>query len=171
MLALAEHLQNQLIALETQKCKNLKIQKNQEKLIEDLKTSTVSTSQTSCSNSQPEVISLIKKSVLLFEQYEKLVVKNLIGVDNYSLVETFFLQTQYNKVFKNQALLYKHFRTKNVGIKIGYMAYHDPEFFFVIYLAYVNMSVVNKENFDLVPQLMDQGILKKCFYEPYISNP
>ena len=65
-------------------------------------------------------------------------------------------------MFKNQAVLYKHFRTKNVEIKIGYMAYHDPKFYFVIYLAYVNMSVVNKENFDLVPQLMDQ---------PYISNP
>ena len=65
-------------------------------------------------------------------------------------------------MFKNQELLYKHFKTKNVRIKIGYMTYHDLEFFFVIYLAYVNMSVVNKENFDLVPQLMDQ---------PYISNP
>ena len=43
------------------------------------------------------------------------------------------------------------------------MAYHDPEFFFVIYLVYVNMSVVNKENFDLVPQFMDQGILKNVF--------
>ena len=66
-------------------------------------------------------------------------------------------------MFKNQELLYKHFRTKNVGIKIGYMADHDPEFFFVIYLAYVNMSVVNKENFDLVPQFMDQGIFKNVF--------
>ena len=81
----------------------------------------MSTNQTSCSNSQPEVISLITKSVLLTKQYEKLVVKNLIGFDNYSLVKTFFLQTQYNKVFKNQELLYKHFRTKNVGIKTGYM--------------------------------------------------
>ena len=101
MSALAQHLQNlqnQLIALETQKFQNLQIQENQEKLIEDLKISTVSTSQTSCSNSQPEVISLIKKSTLLSEQYEKLV-KNLIEVDNYSLFETFFLQTQYNKVF------------------------------------------------------------------------
>ena len=37
--ALAQHLQNlqnQLIALETQKFQNLKIQENQEKLIEDL---------------------------------------------------------------------------------------------------------------------------------------
>ena len=93
MSALAQHLQNlqnQLIALETQNFQNLKIQENQEKLIEDLKTSTVSTNQTSCSNIQPEVISLIKKSALLIEQYEKRVVKNLIGVDNYSLVETFF---------------------------------------------------------------------------------
>ena len=89
------------------------------------------------------------------KQYEKLVVKNLIGADNYSLVKTFFLQTQYNKVFKNQELLYKHFRTKNIGIKTGYMAYHDPEFFFIIYLAYVNMSIVNKEIFNLVPQFMD----------------
>ena len=154
MSVLAQHLQNlqnQLIALETQKFQNLKIQENQEKLIEDLKTSIVSTNQTSCSNSQPEVISLIKKSSLLTEQYEKLLVKTLIGADNYSLVETFFLQTQYNKVFKNQELLYKHFRTKNVGIKTGYMAYHDPEFFFVIYLAYVNMSVINREIFYLVP--------------------
>ena len=140
--ALAQHLQNlqnQPIALETQKFQNLKIQENQEKLIKDLKTSTVSTSQTNCSNSQPEMLSLIKKSALLSKQYEKLVVKNLIGADNYSLVKTFFLQTQYNKVFKNQELLYKHFRTKNIGIKTGYMAYHDPEFFFVMYLTYVNV--------------------------------
>ena len=109
------------------------------------------TSQTSCLNSQPEMLNLIRKSAILFKQYEKILVKNLIRANNYSLVETFFLQTQYNKVFKNQAVLYKHFRTKNVEIKIGYMAYHDPEFFFVIYLAYVNMFVVNKEIFYLVP--------------------
>ena len=66
-------------------------------------------------------------------------------------------------MFKNQELLYKHFKTKNVGIKTGYMAYHDPEFFFVIYLAYVNMSVVNREIFYLVPRLMDRGILKNDF--------
>ena len=43
------------------------------------------------------------------------------------------------------------------------MAYHDLQFFFVIYLAYVNMSIVNKEVFYLVPQFMDQGILKNVF--------
>ena len=84
-----QNLQNQLIYLETQKFQNLKIQENQERLIKDLNTSTGSTSQTSCSNSQPKVISLIKKLAFLSKQYEKLV-KNLIGVDNYSLVETFF---------------------------------------------------------------------------------
>ena len=50
MSTLAQHLQNpqnQLIALETQKFQNLKIQENQERLIKNLKTSTVSTSQTS----------------------------------------------------------------------------------------------------------------------------
>ena len=153
MSTLAQHLQNlqnQLIALQTQKFQNLKIQENQEKLIKDMKTNTMSTSQTNCSNSQPKMLSLIKKSTLLSKQNEKLV-KNLIGVDNYSLVETLFLQTQYKKVFKNQELLYKYFRTKNVRIKTGYVAYHDPEFFFVIYLAYLNMSIVNKEIFYLVP--------------------
>ena len=54
-------------------------------------------------------------------------------------------------MFNNQELLYKHFITKNVEIKTRYMAYHDPGFFFVIYLAYVNMSIVNKEVFYLVP--------------------
>ena len=53
----------------------------------------MSTSQTNCLNSQPEMLSLIKKSTLLFEKYERLVFKNLIGIDHYSLVETFFLQT------------------------------------------------------------------------------
>ena len=83
---LAQHLQNlqnQPIALETQKFQNLKIQENQERLIKDLKTNTVSTSQTSYSNSQLEILNVIKKSACLFEQYEKHVVKNLIGVDNY----------------------------------------------------------------------------------------
>ena len=70
VLALAQHLQNlqnQLIVLETQKFQNLKIQENQERLIKDLKTSIMSTNQTSCSNSQLEVISLIKKSTFLIE--------------------------------------------------------------------------------------------------------
>ena len=43
------------------------------------------------------------------------------------------------------------------------MTYHVPDFFFVIYLAYMNMFVVNKENFYLVPQFMDQGILTYVF--------
>ena len=74
-------------------------------------------------------------------------------------------------MFKNQELLYKHFKTKNVGIKTGYMAYHDPEFFFVIYLAYVNMSVVNREIFLFSTPAHGSGNFKKCFCEPYISNP
>ena len=106
------NLQSKLIALETQKFQNVKIQENQERLINDLKTNTMLTSQTSYSNSQPKMLNLIKKSAFLFEKYKKLVVKNLIGVDNYSLVETLFLKTQYNKVFKNQELLYKHLEQK-----------------------------------------------------------
>ena len=68
MSTLAQHLQNlknQLITLETQKFQNLKIQENLERLIKDLKTNTVSTSQRSCLNSQPKMFNLIRKSVLL----------------------------------------------------------------------------------------------------------
>ena len=43
------------------------------------------------------------------------------------------------------------------------MAYYDIEFFFVIYLVYVNMSTINKEIFYLVLQFMDQAILKNVF--------
>ena len=43
------------------------------------------------------------------------------------------------------------------------MAYHDPDHFFIIYLAYVNMSILDNEYFDLIPQLLDQGILKNVF--------
>ena len=94
------------------------------------------------------MLNLTRKSIFLSKQYEKLV-KNLIEIDKYSLDETFFLQTQYNKVFKNQELLYKYFKTKNVGIKTRYIPCHNPNFFFVINLAYV--SIVNKEIFCFVP--------------------
>ena len=43
------------------------------------------------------------------------------------------------------------------------MAYHDPDLFFVLYLAYVNMSILDKKYFDLILEMMDQGILKKIF--------
>ena len=60
--------------------------------MKDSKINTISTSQTSL-DSQLKMLNLIRKSTLLFEQYEKLFVRNIIGADNYSLVETFFLQT------------------------------------------------------------------------------
>ena len=77
---------------------------------------------------------MVKKSTLLIEQYEKLVVKNKFKYDIYAILEFFFLQKQYEKVYKNQILLYQQFRTKTSGIRIGYMAYHDPKLFFVVYL-------------------------------------
>ena len=40
------------------------------------------------------------------------------------------------------------------------MAYHDHNLFFVVYLAYVNMSILYQKYFELIPELMDQGILK-----------
>ena len=67
------------------------------------------------------------------------------------------------KVFKNQCILYEQFRTKNSGIKTGYITYHDPDFFFVVYLAYINMSLLDGKYLELILELMDQGILKNIF--------
>ena len=66
-------------------------------------------------------------------------------------------------MFKNQCILYEQFRTKNSGIKTGYMAYHDSDLFFVVYLAYVNMSLLDEKYLELIPEPMDQGILKNIF--------
>ena len=77
--------------------------------------------------------------------------------------EFFFIHKQYEKVYKNQSLLYQQFRTKNSRIRTRYMAYHDPELFFVVYLAYVNMSILYEKYFELIPEMMDQGILKNIF--------
>ena len=65
-----------------------------------MKTSTVSTSQTSCSNSQPKMLNLIKKSALLSKQYEKLLVKNLIGANKYSLDKPSFWKPNITKCLK-----------------------------------------------------------------------
>ena len=43
------------------------------------------------------------------------------------------------------------------------MAYHDPDLFFVVYLAYVNLSILDKKYFELILEMMDQGILKNIF--------
>ena len=114
--------------------------------------------------SKTDLISMIKKSALLSEQFEKLSVKNKFGPDIYNIIEFYYLDKYYEKVFKNQCILYEQFRTKNSGIKTGYMAYHDPDLFFVVYLAYVNMSLLDQKYFELIPELMDQGILKNIFF-------
>ena len=43
------------------------------------------------------------------------------------------------------------------------MAYHDPELFFVVYFGYVNMSILDEKYFELIPEMMDQGISKNIF--------
>ena len=74
-------------------------------------------------------------------------------------------------MFKNQCILYEQFRTKNSGIKTGYMAYHDPDLFFVVYLAYVNMALLDQKYFELIPELMGQGILKNIFLTSFYQIP
>ena len=67
--------------------------------------------------------------------------------------------------------MYEQFRTKNNGIKTGYMAYHDPDLFFIVYLTYVNMSILDQKYFELIPKLMDQGILKNIFLTSIYQIP
>ena len=133
----------------------IKNQEKQENLIKDLETKLDSLNNVS----KIELINMIRKLALLIEQIQKLVIKNKFGYDIYNNIESFFLEKHNEKVFKNQCLLYEQFRTKNSGIKIGYMAYHDSDLIFVVYLAYVNMSILNQKYFELI----DQGILKNIF--------
>ena len=114
---------------------------------------------------------MIIKSAFLTEQFDKLVIKNKFGPDIYNIIESYYLDKFYEKVFKNQSILYEQFRTKNSGIKTGYMAYHDPDLFFVVYLAYVNMALLDQKYFELIPELMDQGILKNIFLTSIYQVP
>ena len=168
--ALAQHLQNlqnQFVVLETEKFQMLKNQENQENRIKELE----SKSEVLNNVSKTDLISMIKKSALLSEQFEKLSVKNKFGPDIYNIIESYYLDKYYEKVFKNQCILYEQFRTNNSGIKTGYMAYHDPDLFFVVYLAYVNMALLDQKYFELIPELMSQGILKNIFLTSFYQIP
>ena len=76
-----QHLQNQFIALETEIFQMLKNQEKQESLIKELETKLASSNNVN----KTELINMVKKSTLLTEQYEKLVVKNKFGHDIYSI--------------------------------------------------------------------------------------
>ena len=120
----------------------LKNHEKQENLIKEFETKLVSLNNVN----KTELSNMIRKSTLLTKQFEKLVIKNKFGCGIYNIIESLFLQKHNEKVFKNQRLLYRQFRTKNNGIRTGYMAYHDSDLFFVIYLAYVNMLILDKKN-------------------------
>ena len=84
--------------------------------------------------SKTDLVNIIRKSALLSEQFDKLVIKNKFGPNIYNIIESYFLDKYYEKVFKNQCILYEQFRIKNSGIKTGYMAYHDPNLFFLLFI-------------------------------------
>ena len=98
--ALAQHLQNlqnQFVVLETEKFQMLKNQEKQENHIKDLETKLESLNNVS----KTYLINMIRKSALLTEEFEKLVIKNKFGVDIYNNIESCFLDKYYEKVFKN----------------------------------------------------------------------
>ena len=112
--ALAQHLQNlqnQFVVLETEKFQMLKNQEKQENRIKELESEPLN------NVSKTDLVNIIRKSALLSEQFDKLVVKNKFGPDIYNIIESYFLDKYYEKVFKNQYILYEQFRTKNNGIK------------------------------------------------------
>ena len=98
--ALAQHLQNlknQCVVLETEKFQMIKNQEKKENLIKDLETKLDSLNNVS----KTELINMIRKSALLTEQYQKLIIKNKFGYDIYDNIEYFFLEKHNEKVFKN----------------------------------------------------------------------
>ena len=75
------------------------------------------------------------------------------------------------KCLRTSVYYMNNLEPKSSGIKTGYMAYHDPDLFFVIYLAYVNMSLLDQKYFELIPELMDLGILKNIFLTSIYQVP
>ena len=51
------------------------------------------------------------------------------------------------------------------------MAYHDLDLLFVVYLAYVNMSILDQKYLELILELMDQGSLKNIFLTSIYQVP
>ena len=96
--ALAQHLQNlqnQFVVLETEKFQMLKNQEKQENRIKELESEPLN------NVSKTDLVNIIRKSALLFEQFDKLVVKNKFEPDIYNIIESYFLDKYYEKVFKN----------------------------------------------------------------------
>ena len=93
----------------------LKNQEKQENRIKELESEPLN------NVSKTDLVNIIRKSALLSEQFDKLVVKNKFGPDIYNIIESYFLDKYYEKVFKNQCILYEQFRTKNSGIKTRYI--------------------------------------------------
>ena len=94
--ALPQHLQklqNQFVVLETENFQMLKNQEKQENHIKDLETKLDSLNTVS----KTELINMIRKSALLTEQFEKLVIKNKFESDIYNNIESFFLDKYYEK--------------------------------------------------------------------------
>ena len=84
--ALAQHLQNlqnQFVVLETEKFQMLKNQEKQENHIKDLE----SKSEFLNNVSKTDLINMIRKSTLLTEQFDKLLVKNKFGPGIYNIIE------------------------------------------------------------------------------------
>ena len=75
----------------------LKNQEIQENHIKDLESKSEFLNNVSKTN----LINMIRKSALLTEQFEKLLVKNKFEVDIYNNIESYFLDKYYEKVFKN----------------------------------------------------------------------
>ena len=104
--ALAQHLQNlqnQFVVLETEKFQMLKNQEKQENRIKELE----SKSEPLNNVSKTDLINIIRKSALPTEQFEKLLVKNKFELDIYNIIESYFLDKYYEKVFKNRCILYE----------------------------------------------------------------
>ena len=83
--ALAQHLQNlqnQFVILETEKFQMLKNQEKEENRIKELE----SKSEPLNNVSKTDLVNIIRKSALLTEQFDKLLVKNKFGPDIYNII-------------------------------------------------------------------------------------
>ena len=90
-----------------------KNQEKQENHIKDLETKLDSLNNVS----KTELINMIRKSALLTEQFQKLVIKNKFGYDIYNNIESFFLDNIMKKCLRTNVYYMNNLEPKTVELK------------------------------------------------------
>ena len=77
------------------------------------------------------------------------------------------------KFLKTRVFYINNFEPKTVKLEPDIWLIMILNYFFVVYVAYVNISILDEKYFELVPKMMYQGILKNVTPRSWgsVDNP